>query len=172
MSVLHSLLFSRIAVFQWHSGEMINKIAAGSLIMQLPPDPSDAAAGAGLASAAASSSSSSLSSFDRVVPTHLYGTISGSIGVLAPLTSASYKFFARLEEQLERAIHGVGNLSHKEWRAFHNERRTDDAMGFIDGDVIEAYVDLPLDKQEQIAAALGLRHAEVLKRVEDVSRIH
>ena len=122
-------------VGKWHAGEMINKIGPGSLIMQLPNEPSDAAVVAATTSASSSSSSapaaSSLEPFDRVVPTHLYGTLSGSIGVLAPLTTNSYKFFARLEEKIEVIIKGVGNLSHKEWRAFHNDRRTDDSTGFI-----------------------------------------
>jgi DNA damage-binding protein 1 len=76
-------------VGRWHAGEMINKIARGSLVMQLPDD-------------AAAESSSAAGAFDRVVPTHVYGSINGAVGVLAPLSLTSYKFFARLEEELEK----------------------------------------------------------------------
>ena len=41
-----------------------------------------------------------------------------------------------------------------------------------DGDVIESFMDLPVDKQELIAQQLGLKHSECVKRVEDVMRIH
>lgn len=76
-------------VGRWHAGEMINKIARGSLVMQLPDD-------------AEAQSGAAVGAFDRVVPTHVYGSINGAVGVLAPLSLTAYKFFARLEEELEK----------------------------------------------------------------------
>jgi DNA damage-binding protein 1 len=86
---------------QWHSGEFINVIARGSLVMNLPTEPEPAVASSSIGDASVASSSSSE---DRVLPTHVLGSTSGALLVAAPLSSASYKFFARLEEQLESVV--------------------------------------------------------------------
>ena len=84
------------------------------------------------------------------------------------------------------------------WRAFNNERKTEEKSGFIDGDLIEALLDLPPAKLEEVrlrcihslACALFLSElsvcpacaqvskkmdvpvAELVKRVEELSRLH
>ncbi len=46
------------------------------------------------------------------------------------------------QSALRQVVQGVGGLSHEAWRAFANDRRTADAHGFIDGDLIETFLDL------------------------------
>jgi len=152
-------------VGRWHVGELINKIARGSLVMQLPAEP-DVVVGP------SSSATGGAAPFDRVVPTHLYGTLEGGIGVLAPLSAANYKFFARMEEELERVLRSPGNLSHRDWRGFNTDRRHEDSSGYIDGDLVEKFLLLSPAAQEAIAAKLDVRLADCIKRVEDVQRIH
>lgn len=36
------------------------------------------------------------------------------------------------------------------WRQWHTDRRVEAKTGFIDGDIIEQYLDLPATKQEQV----------------------
>ena len=40
------------------------------------------------------------------------------------------------------------------WRSFSNERKTEPAHGFIDGDLIESFLDLPRERMEEIASGL------------------
>jgi DNA damage-binding protein 1 len=43
---------------------------------------------------------------------------------------------------MRAAVRGVGGLSHEAWRAFANERRSAEAHGFVDGDLIEQFLEL------------------------------
>lgn len=48
-------------------------------------------------------------------------------------------------------IKSVGKIEHEFWRAFSTERKTEAAVGFIDGDLIESYLDLSRDKMQEVA---------------------
>ena len=161
-------------VGKWHSGEQINVIVKGSLVMNLPndSDASSAAAGGPAASSSAMDVSLFAGSDDRVIPTHLLGSTSGAILVAAPLSHSAYTFFAKLEAELENVVRGVGGLSHREWRQYQDERRVEDSQAVIDGDLIQLFLELSHKQQEQVAKAIGVKLQECVKRVEDCSRIH
>lgn len=55
---------------------------------------------------------------------------------------------------------------HSRWRSFSNERKTVAARGFIDGDLIEAFLDLPRHTQEEALQGLGLSVDAVVKQIE------
>ena len=56
-----------------------------------------------------------------------------------------------VQECLRRVIKGVGGFSHAEWRAFHNEHTELDCKNFVDGDLIEQFLDLKRDSMDRIA---------------------
>ncbi|TRY96322.1 hypothetical protein DNTS_021823 [Danionella cerebrum] len=81
------------------------------------------------------------------------------------------------------------------WRSFHTERKTEAAAGFIDGDLIESFLDLSRAKMEEVVQTLqwnyrssevcvrfqiddgsGMKREatvdEVIKTVEELTRIH
>ena len=43
---------------------------------------------------------------------------------------------------MRRVVRGVGGLDHAQWRSFCNLQRTEPAKNFIDGDLIEQFLDL------------------------------
>lgn len=45
------------------------------------------------------------------------------------------------------------------WRSFHTERKTEPAMGFIDGDLIESFLDISRPKMQEVVANLQVRGA-------------
>lgn len=47
-------------------------------------------------------------------------------------------------------VSGVAGLTSSEWRKFCNERRVIDSRGFIDGDLIETFLDLSRDTQLEV----------------------
>lgn len=49
------------------------------------------------------------------VPTLLFCTINGVIGVVATLTEEQFSFCERLQASLVKVIHGIGGLSHSEY---------------------------------------------------------
>lgn len=40
------------------------------------------------------------------------------------------------------------------WRSFHTERKTEQATGFIDGDLIESFLDLGRAKMQEVVSTL------------------
>lgn len=53
-------------------------------------------------------------------------------------------------------IKSVGKIEHSFWRAFHTDIKTENSEGFIDGDLIESFLDLSQDKMKEVADGLGV----------------
>jgi DNA damage-binding protein 1 len=109
----------------FHWGDFINVFCEGSLVM---PQGSEDEAEEGADGV-------------RAVPKLLFGTVGGGVGVLASLSWSEFQLLDRLQQ----AIASVVPSRNAEWRAFTNDRKTEPAKGFIDGDLVESLVDLPDD---------------------------
>ncbi len=46
----------------------------------------------------------------NITPTHLFGSVNGSLGVIAPLNHVQFRFLFQLEQALRQVIKGVGAL--------------------------------------------------------------
>ncbi|KAL0363617.1 UNVERIFIED_CONTAM: DNA damage-binding protein 1 [Sesamum calycinum] len=135
-------------VGEYHLGEFVNRFRHGSLVMRLP----DSDVGQ--------------------IPTVIFGTVNGVIGVIASLPHEQYVFLEKLQTNLRKVIKGVGGLSHEQWRSFYNEKKTVDARNFLDGDLIESFLDLSRNRMEEISKAMNIPVEELMKRVEELTRLH
>lgn len=135
-------------VGQFHLGEFVNRFRKGSLVMQLPESGS------------------------TEMETLIFGTVNGVIGIVASLPPEKYQMLQKMEQCLNQVIQGVGGLSHQKWRSFYNERKTEEASGFIDGDLIESFLDLKEEKRDQVAALMGIGAEDLGKQVEELARLH
>ncbi|KAL5977135.1 DNA damage-binding protein 1a [Asimina triloba] len=135
-------------VGEFHLGEFVNRFRHGSLVMRLP----DSDVGQ--------------------IPTVIFGTVNGVIGVIASLPHEQYVFLEKLQSNLVKVIKGVGGLSHEQWRSFNNEKKTVDAKNFLDGDLIESFLDLSRSRMEEISKAMNVSVEELCKRVEELTRLH
>ncbi|KAK3137829.1 hypothetical protein QOZ80_5AG0361010 [Eleusine coracana subsp. coracana] len=135
-------------VGEYHLGEFVNRFRHGSLVMRLP----DSEIGQ--------------------IPTVIFGTINGVIGIIASLPHDQYVFLEKLQSTLVKFIKGVGNLSHEQWRSFHNDKKTAEARSFLDGDLIESFLDLSRNKMEEVAKVMNVSVEELSKRVEELTRLH
>ncbi|GAX83262.1 hypothetical protein CEUSTIGMA_g10688.t1 [Chlamydomonas eustigma] len=152
-------------VGEYHVGEFVNTIRRGSLVMKLPD--------------------SEVASF----PTFLFGTTEGSLGLMASLPPSWFEFMSNVQDATRKIVRGVGGWDHTSFRAFSNERRSaTEARGFVDGDLVESFLDLPREKQELIAAVMPKAEAggagtsagssvmtavsveEIVKRVEELAQ--
>lgn len=110
----------------------------------------------------------------------LFGTVNGMVGTILTLTDDNYRMLAQLQSAMTKVVKGVGGFSHDEWRSFTNGRRTSPASNFIDGDLLESFLDMPRSKQGEV-----LRHVcsdmpgeqpwvleDVIHRVEEMQRLH
>merc|ERR1719219_505933 len=146
-------------VGQIHIGDMINVFRHGSLVMQNLGDSTTPHSGC-----------------------VLFGTVHGAIGLVTQLPQDFFEFLQDLQKRLNRVIKSVGRIDHAEWRSFFNDKKTEDCEGFIDGDVIESFLDLDRVVMDEVAAGLqqtdssGMKTTvgveDVIKIVEDLTRIH
>ncbi|KAK6154837.1 hypothetical protein DH2020_009085 [Rehmannia glutinosa] len=135
-------------VGEYHLGEFVNRFRHGSLVMRLP----DSDVGQ--------------------IPTVIFGTVNGVIGVIASLPQEQYAFLEKLQTNMRKVIKGVGGLSHEQWRSFYNEKKTVDSRNFLDGDLIESFLDLGRNRMVEISRAMDVPVDELMKRVEELTRLH
>lgn len=65
-----------------------------------------------------------------------------------------YNFLLDVQNKLAKVIKSVGKIDHDLWRSFHSERACEASFGFIDGDLIESFLDLSRDKMEEVVQGL------------------
>ncbi|MBN3315373.1 DDB1 protein, partial [Atractosteus spatula] len=158
----------------FHLGEFVNVFCHGSLVMQNLGESSTPTQGS-----------------------VLFGTVNGMIGLVTSLSEGWYSLLMDLQNRLNKVIKSVGKIEHTlypfallfytsliflTWRSFHTERKTEQATGFIDGDLIESFLDLGRAKMQEVVSGLQIddgsgmkREAavdEVIKIVEELTRIH
>lgn len=145
---------------EFHLGDMVNCIRKGSLVMD---NTQHSVASLNAVSSPSGSSTSSSSSMEDIVSgvkgELIFGTVSGSIGVIARITGKQYRFLLRLQNAIAQVIPRLGKLSYREWRSLQNERRpvsnVSKPINFIDGDMIERFLDLDKPTMEKVASLVN-----------------
>ncbi|XP_050293342.1 DNA damage-binding protein 1 [Anthonomus grandis grandis] len=136
-------------VGHFHVGDMVNVFRHGSLVMQNIGETSTPTRGC-----------------------VLFGTVSGAIGLVTQISQEFYEQLSELQTKLSTTIRSVGQITHQSWRAFHTDIKTEHSEGFIDGDLIESFLDLSPDKMKEVADGIGVTVEHLIKTVEDLTRIH
>lgn len=116
---------------QFHLGDMVNVFRHGSLVMQNLGESSTPTLGC-----------------------VLFGTVSGAIGLVTQIPVTFYEFLRNMEDRLNSVIKSVGKIEHNFWRSFNTELKIEQCEGFIDGDLIESFLDLNHDKMAEVAMGL------------------
>ena len=80
----------------------------------------------------------------------LMAAVSGYIGLLLQLTPALYQLLKSVQLALAEHVPSVGKIDHGAWRAFESDGRSDESCGFVDGDLIETFLDLPRLVQQEL----------------------
>lgn len=74
---------------------------------------------------------------------------------------------------MAEAVISPGDIAFNDYRAFKNvERETAEPFRFVDGELLERYLDFAEDVQESIAGKLGKTGADVRGIVEELKRLH
>lgn len=118
-------------VAQFHLGDLVNVFRHGSLVMQ--------------------------NVGERSTPTLgciLYGTVSGAIGLVTQIPQEFYEFLRSLEERLTQTIKSVGKIEHSFYRSYTTDMKQEPCEGFVDGDLVESFLDLSRDKMTETIQGL------------------
>jgi DNA damage-binding protein 1 len=163
-------------VGEFHLGEMVNKFMSGSLVMPTNShELSSKSAGnrnrrRSLTSPikgdggkrAASSPKGSTGNPNRsrrpvltIGSQTLFGTTEGTLGAILGLDGPTTAFFACLERALQKVVKPIGNFSHQRFRAFNAEQRQHPSHGFVDGDLVESFLDLDKASMERVVKEMN-----------------
>ncbi|XP_014287545.1 DNA damage-binding protein 1 [Halyomorpha halys] len=150
-------LMQEVALF--HLGDLVNVFRHGSLVMQNLGESTTATTGS-----------------------VLFGTVSGAVGVVTQISHDLYDLLTELQDRLAHIIKSVGKIEHGFWRSFSTDVKTEPAEGFIDGDLIESFLDLPRKEMLDVICGLQIQNGsgmkqdatvdDIIKIVEDLTRIH
>ena len=79
----------------------------------------------------------------------------------------------RLQARMAQTIITLGGLDFNTYRSFKNaERETAEPFRFVDGELIERFLDMDDRVQEEICRGLGPSVEDVRNLVEELKRLH
>lgn len=133
----------------FHLGEVINVFHSGSLVVQHPSE----------------------SSID-IKRTTLYGTVDGVVGLILTIDEELFKSLEKIQQALCKEVKSIGKIDHSEWRAFQSQKSSQPATGFIDGDLVETFLDLGRERMEKVAREVDEPVDDLVKLIEELSRLH
>lgn len=91
-------------------------------------------------------------------------------GTIAP---QSQDLLMQLQTNLANIIQAPGNIAHGAYRAFRNaEREGDGPFRFVDGELIERFLDLDEPTQQVVCKGLGPSVEDMRNLVEELKRVH
>ena len=90
---------------------------------------------------------------------HLISISLLTAGLIAQIPEKFYKFLLKLQKNLTSVIKSVGKIDYDYWRAFSHEKKTEQATNFIDGDIIESFLDLSRSKMAECVQDLTVNHS-------------
>ncbi|KAF1939040.1 hypothetical protein EJ02DRAFT_409238 [Clathrospora elynae] len=110
-----------------------------------------------------------------VVPRAFVGTVEGSIYLFGLITSTLQDTLMTLQTNLALLVSAPGDLEFAKYRAFKNAvREEDEPMRFVDGELIERFLDVSEEVQAKAVEGLGKEwDVESMKGlVESLRRLH
>jgi len=89
------------------------------------------------------------------------------------MTESTLDLLRRLQNNLIASIETVGNLPFNGFRSFRNEQREEaEPYRYIDGELIERFLDADEKIQEELVAGLGPDVESMRNLVEELKRLH
>ncbi|KAI1853125.1 hypothetical protein JX266_001831 [Neoarthrinium moseri] len=108
-----------------------------------------------------------------VVPKAFLGTVEGGIYLFGLIAPRYLDLLIRFQTNLASTVQCIGGLGFNQYRSFRNEQREGAApFRFVDGELIERFLDVDEEIQEQICTGLGPDVETMRNLVEELKRLH
>ncbi|CAO3622243.1 unnamed protein product [Cunninghamella echinulata] len=133
---------------QYHLGELINKMQEGSLADKV--------------------------NFIHRSPkswTMTYVTVDGTIGIIKEITEADYESLLAVQQRLAAILPCIGNFSHNTWRGVQFGSEISEAENFLDGDLLERYLNLPTDQKIEVVKDLPCNTEQLEIKIHSLSQL-
>ena len=99
--------------------------------------------------------------------------VDGSIYLFALIASPYQNLLMTLQSNLADLVKTPGDIPFAKYRAFKNQvREADEPYRFVDGDLIERFLDVPEEVQKAAVEGLDRDIEEVRSLVETLRRLH
>ncbi|WWC92848.1 uncharacterized protein L201_007809 [Kwoniella dendrophila CBS 6074] len=105
------------------------------------------------------------STSETLIPDQIFATATGRLGIIGELTSRSSKTLDDLQRNLDKYYKGPNGLGWKSWRKGGNELVGKDTAGWIDGDLVQKFLNtdlFPSEESERIIKGSNT-HEQIIK---------
>ncbi|KAK4173705.1 mono-functional DNA-alkylating methyl methanesulfonate N-term-domain-containing protein [Triangularia setosa] len=108
-----------------------------------------------------------------VVPRAFLGTVDGGIYMFGTIAPEAQDLLLRFQEKLARVVQTAGEIEFNSYRAFRNaEREGSEPVRFLDGELLERFLDQDEATQKEICEGLGPSLEQMRNIVEELRRMH
>lgn len=114
-----------------------------------------------------------------VVPKAFLGTVDGSIYLFALIAPSYRDLLMRLQSNMAAMLCSPGDVPFNSYRAFKNSvREAEEPFRFVDGELVERFLDCSKDEQDEMCKGLGTQKGKVMDAedikgiVEGLRRLH
>lgn len=108
-----------------------------------------------------------------VIPCAFLATVEGAIYLFATIAPQHQDTLMRLQENMAEKVQSPGNVPFNRYRAYKTSvRESDEPNRFVDGELIERFLDCDEKLQESIVEGLSVDVEEVRSIVEALRRLH
>ncbi|KAK0744925.1 mono-functional DNA-alkylating methyl methanesulfonate N-term-domain-containing protein [Apiosordaria backusii] len=108
-----------------------------------------------------------------VIPRAFLGTVDGGIYMFGTIAPEAQDLLLRFQEKLGRAVQTAGEIEFNTYRAFRNaEREGGEPVRFLDGELLERFLDQDEATQRKICDGLGPSLEQMRNIVEELRRMH
>ncbi|KKY31569.1 putative dna damage-binding protein 1 [Diaporthe ampelina] len=113
------------------------------------------------------------SSSAMIVPQAFLGTVEGSIYLFGTVAPHAQDLLMRFQSRLADRIRTPGDIPLDKYRSFRNaEREGDGPFRFLDGEVLERFLDMDEETQQEVCHGLGPSVEDLRNVVEELKRMH
>ncbi|KAK3318984.1 mono-functional DNA-alkylating methyl methanesulfonate N-term-domain-containing protein [Apodospora peruviana] len=108
-----------------------------------------------------------------IVPKAFLGTVEGGIYMFGTIAPHAQDLLLRFQSKLAQVIKTAGDIEFRTYRSFRNaEREGDGPFRFLDGELLERFLDVDENVQAQICQGLGPSVEDMRNMVEELRRMH
>ena len=105
--------------------------------------------------------------------TDYHKQVEGSIYLFALIRQEKQDLLMRLQSNMADHVHSPGNMPFNKYRAFKNSiREAEEPYRFVDGELLEKFLDCSPDLQEEMVGGLGVDVEEIRGTIEALRRLH
>ncbi|TGJ86252.1 hypothetical protein E0Z10_g2528 [Xylaria hypoxylon] len=108
-----------------------------------------------------------------IVPKAFVGTVEGGVYLFGMISPRYQDLLMRFQNKLANVVETTGTIEFSQYRSFRNEERESDGpFRFVDGELLERFLDLDEKQQEMICEGLGPNAEAMRNLVEELKRMH